>query len=138
MADGGNVIGKFSDEIEQVASEVVQDVKDETGQLIEQGIQSVMGTPLTPQQIQQRQQEERKKELERQNQLTYTRKWLSNLQTAQEKVRQENKQKEQQRLQAQKQEEQVAEMKKEEKKKQPINPAIAYAGKAEIKRGVGG
>ena len=26
----------------------------------------------------------------------------------------------------------------EEKKKQPVNPAVAYAGKAEFKRGVGG
>ena len=57
---------------------------------------------------------------------------------AQAKVRMENQQKEQQRLQVQKQEEQATEIKKEEKKRQPVDPAIAYAGKAEIKRGVGG
>ena len=41
-------------------------------------------------------------------------------------------------MQAQQQEKQASEIKKEEKKKQPIDPAIAYAGKAEFKRGVGG
>ena len=41
-------------------------------------------------------------------------------------------------MQAQEEEKKVSEMKKEEKKKKPVNPAIAYAGKVEIKRGVGG
>lgn len=122
-----NVIGQFRDEIEQTASEVVSDVKDSVGQMIEQNI-----TPQpTSQQIQQ-------KEADRQKQIAYTRRWLQNLQMAQAKVRQENKQKEQQRLQAQQQEEQASEMRKEEKKKQPVNPALASVGKAEIKKGVGG
>lgn len=122
-----NVIGQFKDEIEQVASETVQDTKDAVGEMIEQNI-----TPQpTPQQLQQ-------KEADKQKRLAYTRKYFQDLQMAQQKVRMENKQKEQQRLQAQEQEKQVVEMKKEEKKKQPINPAIAYAGKAEFKRGVGG
>ena len=43
-----------------------------------------------------------------------------------------------QRLQSQQQEEQVAEIKEEEKKEEPVNPTVAYAGKAEFKRGVGG
>ncbi|MBI2315320.1 hypothetical protein HYU93_04685 [Candidatus Daviesbacteria bacterium] len=133
-----NVIGKFQDEIEQTGGEVVQDIKDSVGEAIEQGIQSATSPQLTPQQLQQKQQEDQQKEIDRQKQLAYTRRWLSDLTVAQQKVRMENKQKEQQRLQAQQQEEQVAEMEKEEKKKQPINPAIVYAGKAEIKRGVGG
>lgn len=137
MTNSGNVIGKFSDEVEQTAGEIAKDVKDSVGEMIEQGVQSVAGTPLTPQQIQQKQIEEQKKEAGRQRQLSYTRKWLKDLELAQQKVQMENKQKEQQRLQSQKQEEQVAEIKKEEKKK-PVNPAIAYAGKAEFKRGVGG
>lgn len=145
MANSGNVIGQFRDEIEQTATEIAGDVKDSVGELIEQGIQSVK-PQLTPQQLQQKQQEDQKKEIDRQKQLdyreaaslAYTRKWLSDLQVAQAKVRAENKQKEQQRLQNQQQEKQVTEMKKEEKKKKPINTAIAYAGKAEFKRGVGG
>lgn len=130
--NNANVIGQFQDEIEQTSGEVVEDAKDSVGEAIEQGVQSIVGPPqLTPQ-------EDQKKEIERQKQLSYTRKWLGDLQRAQEKVRAENKQKEEQRLQAQKEEKQVSEMKKEEKKKKPINPAIAYAGKVEIKRGVGG
>jgi len=122
----------------QTAGEVVRDVKDAVGEAIEQGVQSVTSPNLTPQQLQQKQQENQKKELDRQKQLVYTRKWLQDVAQAQEKVRMENKQKEQQRLQNQQQEKQVTEMKKEEKKKQPVNPALAYAGKVEIKRGVGG
>lgn len=137
MADAGNVIGKFQDEVEEAAGEVVQDVKDSVGEMIEQGAQSVIGSQPSPQD-KQKQQEDQTKELDRQKNLAYTRRWLKDVETAQEKVRQENKQKEQQRLQVQQQEKQVSEMKKEEKKKQPVNPATFYAGKVEFKRGVGG
>ncbi len=147
MADnvmGG--IGQISEETGETVAEVAKDVKDSVGEAIEQGVQSVVGTTLTHHQIQpastqrgeQNQQEDQKKELDRQKQLSYTRGWLKNLEAAQQKVRMEAKQKEEQRLQSQQQEKQVTEMKKEEKKKQPINPAVAYAGKAEFKRGVGG
>lgn len=118
--------GTFEDVGESLAS-----VKDAVGEAIEQGVQSVVGPQLTPQQVQEKQQKDQK-------QLAYTRKWLGDLQRAQEKVRAENKQKEEQRLKAQQEEKQVVEMKKEEKKKKSVNPAIAYAGKVEIKRGVGG
>lgn len=138
MANSNNVIGKFTEEFQETAGEVAQDVKDEVGAAIEQGKQSVAAPQLTPQQLQQKQQADQKKELDRQKQLVYTRRWLADLQTAQAKVRAENKQKEQQRLQAEQQEKQVVEIKKEEKKKKPVNPAVAYAGKAEFKRGVGG
>lgn len=138
-----NVIGQFADEVEQTAGEVANDVKDEFGQALEQGVQSVIGAQLTPQSFdsasdkQQKQQETQKQEFDRQKQLSYTRKWIQDLKISQEKARAENKQKEQQRLQVQEQEKQV-EVKKEEKKKQAINPAIVYAGKAEFKRGVVG
>lgn len=129
-----NVIGQFKDEVTETAGEVAQDVKDEVGQIIEQGVQSIVGTQLTPQQIQQKQAEDQKKIAENRKKIAFYQ------QTAQEQqqVRQQNQQKEQQRLQVQQQEKQVAEIKKEEKKKQPADPAIAYAGKAEFKRGVGG
>lgn len=118
--------GTFEDVGESLAP-----VKDAVGQALEQGVQSVVGPQLTPQQLQEKQQKDQK-------QLAYTREWLGDLQRAQEKVRAENKQKEEQRLKAQQEEKQVTEMKKEEKKKKPVNPAIAYAGKVEIKRGIGG
>lgn len=123
--------GTFEDVGESLAP-----VKDAVGQALEQGVQSVIGSQLTPQPFDSAQGKQKKQE--DQKQLAYTRKWLGDLQRAQEKVRAENKQKEEQRLQQQQQEKQVTEMKKEEKKKKPVNPAIAYAGKAEFKRGVGG
>lgn len=138
MANNTNVIGQFRDEVIETTGEVAKDAGESVMDALEQVGQSVAGSQLTPQQIQQKQQEDQKKELDRQKQLAYTRRWLGNLEMVQAKVRAENKQKEQQRLQVQQQEEQVVEMKKEEKKKQPVDPAIAYAGKAEIKRGVGG
>ena len=138
MADANNVIGQFKDEVLETTGEIAQGVKDSVGEMIEQGVQSAKQTPLTPQQIQQKQAEDQKKEMQTQKQITYTRKWLKDVEMAQAKVRMENQQKEQQRLQVQKQEEQATEIKKEEKKRQPVDPAIAYAGKAEIKRGVGG
>jgi len=129
-----NVIGQFKDEVEQTAGEVARDVKDEVGQMVEQGIQSIVGTQLTPQQIQQKQVDDQKKIADARRKISFYQQTAQ----AQQKVRQEQKQKEQQRLQTQQQEEQVVEMKKEEKKKKPVNPAVAYAGKAEFKRGVGG
>ncbi|MBI2334770.1 hypothetical protein HYU96_03115 [Candidatus Daviesbacteria bacterium] len=133
MANSVNVIGQFKDEVEQTSGEVVQDVKDQVGEAIEQGVQSVVGSQLTPQQLQEQ-------EIQRQKQLSYTRKWLGDLQRAQEKVRAETKQKEQQRLQAQKEEKQVSEMKKEEKKKKQIPDEVRARAMAETKvgRGVGG
>lgn len=120
--------GTFEDVGESLAS-----VKDAVGEAIEQGVQSVVGPQLTPQQLQEKQQKDQK-------QLAYTRKWLGDLQRAQEKVRAENKQKEEQRLKAQQEEKQVAEMKKEQKKKQSIPDEVRARAMAETKvgRGVGG
>ncbi len=135
-----NVIGQFQDEIEQTSNEVTEDAKDSVGEAIEQGVQSIVGPQLTPQQQQEKQQQDQKKEIDRQKQLSYTRKWLGDLQKAQEKVRAENKQKEQQRLQAQQEEEQVTETKKEEKKKKQITDEARARTMAETKvgKGVGG
>ncbi|MBI2017650.1 hypothetical protein HYS92_01220 [Candidatus Daviesbacteria bacterium] len=138
MSDSGGGVKQFAGEMKGAVAEVTKDAKDSVGEAIEQGVQSVVGTQPTPQQVQQKQQEDQKRELDRQKQLVYTRGWLKNLEAEQQKVRKENKQKEQRRLQTEQQEKQTTEMKKEEKKKQPVNPAVAYAGKVEFKRGVGG
>lgn len=134
MADSGGAVKQFSEEITQTTGEITKDVKDSLGQAIEQGAQSIVGTQLTPQQLQQRQQEDQKNLAETRRKIE----WLKKLDQEQKMVREQNKQKETQRFQSQKEEKQVTEMKKEEKKKQPVNPAIAYAGKVEFKRGVGG
>lgn len=134
MADGKGVIGQFTEETGEVLKEVANDVKDSVGEVLEQGFQSVAGTQLTPQQIQQKQAEDQKKIAENRKKIAFWQK----ITEEQRVVRQKKKQEEIQKQQNQQQEKQVAEIKKEEKKKQPVDPAIAYAGKAEFKRGVGG
>lgn len=118
-----------------LGSEVAKDIKDAVGEMIEQGVQSVAGPRLTPQQIQQ-------KQLQDQKDLAKVRRnieWLKRVDEEQKRVREQNKQKEIQRLQTQQQAEQVIEFKKEEKKKQPIvNPALRWAGKFERKGSIGG
>ncbi len=134
MADSGNVIGKFSDEIEQTTNEVTEDVKDSVGEMVEQGVQSIIGTQLTPQQIQQKQVEDQKEIAETRRKIDFFKQTAE----AQQKVRQEEKQKQMQKQQTEQQEKQVVEMKKGEKKSRPIDQATFYTGKAEFKRGVGG
>lgn len=135
MADsvmGG--IGQISEEVGEAVKEVAADVKDAIGEMVEQGVQSTVGSPLTPQQVQQKQQEDQKNLTETRRKIS----WLTNVDEEQRRVQQENKQKEAQRLQNQQQEKQVTDAKIEEKKKQPENPALAFIGRPEKKGGVGG
>lgn len=125
---------QFTGEIKEAAGEVAKDVKDTVGEMIEQGVQSVTGTTLTPQQIQQKQIDDQKQIADARRKLAFYQQTAQ----AQKQVSEENKQKEMQRMQTEQQQKQVVEIKKEEKKKEPVNPEIAYAGKAEFKRGVGG
>ena len=124
----------MSDSIKATVSEVAKDIKDAVGEMAEQGVQSVVGSQLTPQQIQQKQLQDQKDLSEARRKVEFYKKASQE----QKVVRQANQQKEQQRLQNLKQDEQVKNIQIKQKKKQPINPAIAYAGKAEFKRGVGG
>lgn len=134
MADSGGSGGQFASEMKSTVVEVAKDVKDAVGEMIEANVQTAVGSQLTPQQIQQKQAEDQKNLNETRRKIEF----LKKIDQEQKIVREANRQKETQRLQNQKQEKEVKEMKLEQKKKQPINPAIAYAGKAEFKRGVGG
>ncbi len=96
MADSGSVMGQFSDEMEQVATETVGEVKDAIGEAIEVGVQSVTNTNLTPQQIQQRQQEEQAKIQQARKTINFYQKTEAEL----KKVREESKQKEAERIKA--------------------------------------
>lgn len=96
MADGGGT-GQFGDEVKQAVAEVAKDVKDSVGEMIEQGVQSVAGPTLTPQQIQQKQLADQKKLAETRRQIAF----LKKIDEEQKQVRAVNKQKESQRLQAQ-------------------------------------
>ena len=138
MSDSGSGGGQFASEMKSAVVEAVKDTKDAVGEMVEQGVQSISGTNLTPQQIQAKQQSDQKIEIDRQKKLAYTRAWLSNLTADQNKVIAENKRKESERLNEQKREVQVSEMKKEEKKKTPANGALANVNRAELRKGVGG
>lgn len=119
MTDSGSGIGKFTDEMEQATTQVAKDVKDSVGQAIEQGVQSVVGKQLTPQQLQQKQIEDQKKLAEARRKIA----WFKDLSLAQKKVREQEKQKLQQRQQIEEEGKQKKKKEEEEKKKVIISPA---------------
>lgn len=103
MSDSASGGGLFVGEIKSTVTEVAKDVKDAVGEMIEAGVQSVAGSTLTPQQIQQ-------KQLQDQTDLVETRRKLAFYKMTdedQEEVIQENRKKEAERIQAQQQEMQV-------------------------------
>ncbi len=102
MADGG-AIKQVTGEMVQAAGEVLGEVKDAAREMAEQGVQSATGTQLTPQQIQQKQQQD-------QNDLAEARRKIAlydNQDQEQKQVRQANNQKEADRVKAEQQEEAV-------------------------------
>lgn len=124
MADSGSGIGQISEEVSKTASEVAKDVKDSVGQALEQGVQSVIGTQLTPQQIQQKQQEEQQKLVEVRRRI----KWFQNLETAQKKVRQDEKQRLLQKEQQEEQEKQTKKMAEVQRKRSVPQPGKMKSG----------
>lgn len=130
-----SILNYMVDGFTQAATEVAKDVKDEVGQMIEQGVQSVIGTKLTPQQLQQ-------KELERQKKLAETRRIIAHYRKIEEEqraVRQAKKHEEMQKKQEEGQKQRVQEIKKEQKK-QLLPEEVRARAMAETKvgRGVGG
>ena len=61
MSDSGGGGKQFTDEIKSEAVDVAKEVTDQVGQMVEQGVQSITGTQLTPQQIQQKEQDRQEK-----------------------------------------------------------------------------
>ena len=119
MADSAGKIGQFTDEVEQATEEVASDVKDSVGEMIEQGVQSVAGPNLTPQQLQQKQLDEQ----QRLNKARRTIKWYQDIAAAQKKVRDEEQQKKLQKQQEEEQEKQKKKLEEEAKRKIIISPA---------------
>lgn len=125
----------------QAITEVAKDVKDDVGEMIEQGVQSVVGKQLTPQQIQQKQLQDQKELAEARRKIA----WFKKLDEEQKGVREANKQKEIQRLQNQKQQVQGQKIQKAQMPQSPkrsgqmlredIARSQAERGKG---RGVGG
>lgn len=89
MSDsGGGGIGQATEEIAETVGEIAGEVKDAVGELIEQGFQSVTASPLTPQQIQQQQQQDQVRIAEQRRKI----KWHQDMAASQAKVREEEKQ----------------------------------------------
>lgn len=121
MANSANVIGQFTDELEQASGEVAEEVKEAGLEMLEQGIQSVKGTPPpTPQQIQQKQQEDQKQLAKARSDL----KWFQTIAANEKKLMEERKQQKLQKQQLEQQEEQNKKIAlEEEKRKRIISPA---------------
>ena len=119
MADGGSGIKQFSEEMEQATNEVAEDVKDSVGEMIEQGIQSVAGPKLTPQQIQQKQKEEQK----RLDKVRGDLKWYQNIADAQKREREKERQEQLQKQRLEEQQKQEKQADAEVRGKTIISPA---------------
>lgn len=119
MADGAPV-KQFAGEIGKATSEVVKDVKDEFGKAIEAGVQSAVGTQLTPQQMQQKQAEDAQKLAEARRKIEY---W--------KKIDLEQKQVRQKKQQIQMQKQQIEEQEKQKKKMEEMQrkQSIPQVGK---------
>ena len=125
-----NIIGGTFEDLEEA---VVEPVKDQVGQALEQAVQT---KPLTPMQKQQKVQAEQ----DRQVRLSKTRQWFENLAKAQVKVREQNKQKENMRLQAEEEQQQTEEQERQVKSQSRREQLVTQAQKnemAEIKPGRG-
>lgn len=108
MSDSGSGGNQFASEMKSTVAEVTKDVKDAVGEMIEQNVKTAVGFQLTPQQVQQ------KKEQEQQD-LEKARKVISyykNLGADIKKAQEERKQKEEERLKKIQEEEQVKKVQK--------------------------
>lgn len=108
MSDSGSGGNQFASEMKSTVAEVAKDVKDSIGEMIEQNVQTAVGSQLTPQQQQQKKQQE-------QQDLEKARKVISyykNLGADIKKAQEGRKQKEEERLKKMQEEEQAKKMQK--------------------------
>ena len=114
MSDSGSVGSQFVGEMKSTVAEVAKDVKDTVGEMIEQGVQSVASPQLTPQQIQQKQQDDANQIAEARRKIAF----YKMTDEEQKSVIQENRQKEAERIQAQQQEIQAKQAQKAQMQQQ--------------------
>ena len=140
MADSGSAIKQFTGELTQAAGEVAKDVKDEVGEALEQGVQSVVGTQLTPQQIQQKQLDDQKELAETRRKIEFYKKTAEEQKT----IRQQEKQKQMQTQQAEMQQQQTRKVQqiREQTVKAPGQPLREDLARTQAERskgrGIGG
>lgn len=137
MADGG--IKQATQELAQTVKAVAGEAVDAVGEMIEQGVQSVVGTQLTPQQIQQQQLEDQKKIAEKRREIEF----LKAVDQDQKVVRQKNAQNEADRLKSQQQEEQteiVQEVQSQQASGKPglSNEILKSQAEYKVGKGIGG
>jgi hypothetical protein len=119
--------------LEDINEAIVKPVADGVGQAIEVGTKSVTGQTLTPQQIQQKQEETQNKLSDARRRIKY---W-QDLAEAQRRVREEEKQKQMQNVQAQQVQIQQRTMEISQKKR-VLPAALASRNTTESKKGIGG
>lgn len=125
-----------------ISESLVKPVTDEVGKAIEEGAQSVVGggayqnKPIDPVEQKRKQEEDVKKKQWAMNVIN----WNKQLDSAQQKVRQEQKQKEQQKKQEEEEKKKVKqfEVLEQQKKSQAMTALQRESRKTEIKGGVGG
>ncbi len=111
----------MSDSIKGAVAEVSRNIKDSVGEMIEQGVQSIIAPQLTPQQIQQKQIEDQKNLAEARRKIAF----YQNTDQDLKRVRQASEQKKSQRIQAQQQEAQTKKAEKMQVRQGSKKPGIA-------------
>lgn len=141
MADGVKPIGGTFEDIGEVMNDsVAKPMKDQLGEMVEQGKQSIAPKAVAAQQVSAA--DAQQKNLDQQQKITEARRrifYWQDLEAKTRAIREEEKRKEAERKQKAEQEEQEKKKVKQfeiQKKAEVLNTSAK--GKAEIKRGVGG
>lgn len=147
MSDGGGVKIGTLQIAQDVGEALVEPVKDQVGEAIEQGAQAVISgpkqAPPNPQAKQRLEQEQAKKQEDNQKKIQWAEATIARYQKIDEEqaaVRMKKKQEEQSKLQEEHQEKQVKqfELQKQEQKSADMTAVQQAARRTEIKGGVGG
>jgi hypothetical protein len=136
MSDSGSGGNQFVAEAAQTVKEVAGDVNDAVGEMVEQGVQSTFSSAPTPQQVQQKQQQDQADLVKVRKQIA----WMKNVDAEQKQVAAANKQKEAQRIETQHQQSQTQPGEVVAPSHQTAKPQVAEEVKrtmTEIKQGKG-
>lgn len=134
MSDG--IKGAVSEAMEMVNESVVEPVKDEVGQLVEAGVQSITGSAADPQKQMKKQQEDQRKMAE----AKYKIDWWKQVAAQQAAAKQQQLQQKSEVKQEEQQEKQVKQYEVVQKKQDRAQEEAAARSRAESKagKGVGG
>lgn len=136
MSDSGGGSGVIGEIVQTVQEAVIEPVKDEVGQLIEAGVQSITGAANDPQKQVRKEQENQKKLAEAQ----YKIRWWKDLAAQQAALNQQVKQEQTQKQQEKQEEKQIKQYEIVQKKQESKQIEEVNRSRAELKagKGVGG